>query len=132
MCFTIRRKETAEKDIVCYKVLIEEDDGTLRSPYYCLKTWKLREEQEEKLTQEKVQLKGKEYELKTATGLYTFNNKRSARLALDIMKEKTKINFRLFRCIIPKGSKYYIGSYYRNEYCSEKLIIKRKLIFNLI
>lgn len=131
MCFVISRRETADKDIICYKILIEDNDGVLRSPYY-LKIWELGEEQTEKLTQEKVQLKGKEYELKTATGLYTFDNKRSARIALDIMKERTKVNFRLFKCIIPKGSKYYIGSHYRNEYCSEKLIIKRKLIFNLI
>lgn len=132
MCFIIGGKKKADKEIVCYKILIEDKEGILRSPYY-LKIWKLKEEQTEKLTEEKVKISEKQIEKRTSTGFYTFVSRKIARTtALYVFKSKTKGNFKIFKCIIPKGSKYYVGSFYKDEFCSEKLIIKRKLIFNLI
>lgn len=131
MCFTIGETKKADRNIVCYKVLIEDKEGILRSPYY-LNAWKLKEEQVEKLTQEKINIGSYKFENRTMTGFYTFVNKDWARIALRSFRDKTKDNFKIFRCIIPKGSKYHIKAYSRDEFCSEKLIIKRQLIFNLI
>lgn len=131
MCFIIGNKKKADKDIVCYKILIEDKEGILRSPYY-LKIWKLKEEQTEKLTEEKINIGNCKFENRTITGFYTFVNKKWARIILRLFRDKTKYNFKIFRCIIPRGSKYHIKAYSRDEFCSEKLIIKRQLIFNLI
>jgi len=131
MCFIIGNKKKADKDIVCYKILIEDKEGILRSPYY-LKIWKLKEEQTEKLTKEKINIGNCKFENRTITGFYTFVNKKWARIILRLFRDKTKYNFKIFRCIIPRGSKYHIKAYSRDEFCSEKLIIKRQLIFNLI
>ena len=124
MCFTIKRVLKANRNIVCYKVLIKEN-GTLQSPYF-FKTWELGEEQTEKLTVNK----NKADEIKTVTGFYTYTNKKEAINTLRFFRRKTRGNFRVFKCIIPKSSVYYVS--FCDEFCSDKLIIKRQLIFNLI
>jgi len=133
MCFIIESDRIADKEVVCFKVLMIEEDGTLRSPYFH-KKWELGKEEIQKLNNGEVTHHGRKggesvIEKYTIDGLYTCVNKKSAKRLLGFIKSKTKIKLRIFKCIIPKGSKYFVGL---DELCSEKLIIKRQLIFNLI
>jgi hypothetical protein len=134
MCFLIREDYTAEEDMVCFKVLKIEEDGTIRSPYFH-KKWELGREEVQKLNSGKVTHHGSSgesvIERYTIDGLYTCVDKKSAKLLLRVIKSRTNVKLRIFKCVIPKGSKYFIGLD-ELELCSEKLIIKRQLIFNLI
>ena len=132
MCFIIESDHIADKEVVCFKVLMVED-GTLRSPYFH-KKWELRKEEVQKLNNGEITHCGRKggesvIEKYTIDGLYACVNKKSAKRLLRFIKSKTRIKLKIFKCIIPKGSKYFVGL---DELCSEKLIIKRQLIFNLI
>ena len=115
MCLVTSQSEPliAEKDIVVYKCLIKQAT-TLVSPYIGF-IYKLRTLYEASLG---VSVHG------TITvveeGLHAYYDKKRA---LD------KWSNEVYKCIVPKGSKYYLSKKY-GEIVSDKLIIKRKLLFN--
>lgn len=125
MCFLINKTERTKRRIVCYKILRVYKDGTIHSPYY-ITSWKINKEQKTKLT--KRESKNTNYVYST-NGFYTYKSMLTALKALSVFESKTKAKFKIFRCIIPKDTKCYFG---QGQICSEKLIVKRKLIFNLI
>lgn len=60
-------------------------------------------------------------------GFHAFTSKRA------LLKSNLKKYFStgiVFKCIIPKGSSYYISSHKR-EIVSDSIIIKRRLLFNI-
>lgn len=125
MCFKISEEGKTKKRKICYKILQVNKDGTINSPYY-MKSWKINKEQKVKLIKRPSRDTNYVY---SANGLYTYENRLTAIRELRVFGKKTKPKFYLFKCIISKDSKYFSG---QGQICSEKLIIKRKLIFNLI
>lgn len=126
MCFIISAIDKPKRKIVCYKILRVSKDGTIQSPYY-MTSWVLNKEQKTKLV--KRSSKSNKYDYYSSNGLYTYENISIALRELRKFEGKTKAKFRIFRCIIPKDTKCYFG---QGQICSERLIVKRKLIFNLI
>jgi hypothetical protein len=89
-------------------------------------SWVLNKEQKTKLV--KRSSKNTNY-IYSTNGFYTYKSMLTALKALSVFESKTKAKFKIFRCIIPKDTKCYFG---QGQICSERLIVKRKLIFNLI
>ena len=125
MCFLVNKIEKIKRRIVCYKILRVHKDGTINSPYY-MTSWKINDEQKTKLTKRKGKYISYAY---SSNGFYTYESILTALKGLSVFEGKTKAKFKIFRCIIPKDTKCYFG---QGQICSERLIVKRKLIFNLI
>ena len=115
MCLVTSQFEPliAKKDIVVYKCLIKQAT-TLVSPYIGF-IYKLR-------TLYEASLGVTIYNNTTviAEGFHAYSDKKHA---------LRKWNNEVYKCIVPKGSKYYLSTKY-GEIVSDKLIIKRKLLFN--
>lgn len=130
MCFAVESKKTvkAKKRIVCYKILVIGDDGSLNSPYY-QKEWKINKEEEESKLNIEIQNNSKI----TTNGLYSFWKKRAARIFLKELRFWSSKKYKIFKCVIPKGAEFYtMSSWCKNpQICSNRLIVKRRLIFNL-
>ena len=123
MCLKLKEGNTrlivADKDIVCYKLLLKYPDGTYHSPYQRL-PYELN-----KLMCDSVNV-WKYRSHKTwnvgAGGLHTFANFDDAKKVLY----RTFYNLGLpgfnpviVKCFIPKGTKYYYGSF-SFLFCPEK------------
>ena len=105
MCLTVDKEnfkiETAQEDIVCYKVL-EKYSGYIISPY-CKFLYEI----------------GKEYktiiEPRLRESCYEINKGFHSFLTLEDAKDEMESlhcdAFRCFRCVIPKGSKIVYGTY---------------------
>lgn len=119
--------KVAEKDIVVYKVL----DYNMGSPYYGLLYHLNR-----KITSD-LNIYDSRWHLGTQLltveeGLHSCTKRIAAYLIqryLNIYYKKSGITYSVYKAIIPKGSKYYIGL--NNDIASDALIVKRKLRFNL-
>lgn len=120
MCFIISAIDKINRKVVCYKILRVSKDSTIQSPYY-MTSWVLNKERKTKLTKTNY--------IYSTNGFYTYKNMLTALRELSVFESKTKAKFKIFRCIIPKDTKCYFG---QGQICSERLIVKRKLIFNLI
>ena len=133
MCFNINsdypEAQTAETDIICYKVL-EKDDDTLVSPY------------EKELYFKKGNTVIKEVkdfgikDNKIFEGLHSFSSLTSALKSIEIIKEEFYISdffihkisdFFIHKAIIPKKTKYYYNPL-TEEYVSLKLKVWRKAL----
>lgn len=131
MC--LRTKQTtflvAQKDIVCYKILkvvhnVGRQNKTLiRSPYYTSYTWNLGELRKSKLTSRPLKYTPYSNDRQINVGFHTFKTRREAR----INKNDIYLGV-IFKCIIPKGSKYYLGTFgEERSYASDQIIVKEKI-----
>lgn len=123
MCLQTYRKNpyTANKNIVVYKILLKSFFGKIVSPYWDF-VYKLRTLYSTSLSVRQSLYSNKLYLIDEGLHAYTSIDK----------AEKEIISFKrayIYRCIIPKGSLYYINKK-DNEIVSNQLIVKRKLWFN--
>ncbi len=116
MCLVTSQSEPliAKKDIVVYKCLIKQAT-TLVSPYIGF-VYKLR-------TLYEASLGVTIYKDVTviAEGFHAYYDKK---------KSLHKWSNEVYKCIVPKGSTYYISSD-NKEIVADKIVIKRKLWFNI-
>ena len=112
-----KKPKKAEKDIIVYKILDKYCVSPYRGFMYNLGV--------------KYNTDMESYNGQFTKGLYihagfhAFTSKR-ALLKSSLKKEKSAI---AFKCVIPKGSSYYISSC-KKEIVSDSIIIKRRLLFN--
>lgn len=124
MCLRTKMLEPAiaQKDIVVYKWLNEKEDK-LYAPYYRHFNYTLNKEHKTFL----FCIYGT-----VNDGFHSIKNRITAVFHYAKYGCINKAN--LFKCVIPKGSKYYTGqdtSGSNKGFASDTIIIKRKLIFNL-
>lgn len=105
MCLIVGKEEfkieTAQEDIVCYKVL-EKYSGYIISPY-CKFLYEIGKEYKTIIEPRFI---GFCYEI--YKGFHSFLTLEDAR---DEMESLLCVAFRCFRCVIPKGSKIVYGIY---------------------
>ena len=121
--------EIAQEDIVCYKYYIVEKKGgkeKLISPYYRVPAPNLNEVVSTKL--DKISLPTG-FDIKDSAyytireGFHSF--KCLKHVIQDIDTWIKYPNYKIFKCVIPKGTKYYEGkSNESSSYCSESIILK--------
>lgn len=121
MCLYTKWKEPkkAKKDIIVYKILRENCISPYRGFSYNLGV-KYDTDME---SYEGISSKG----IVINVGFHAFTSKRA------LFKSNVNKYFstgEAFKCIIPKGSLYYISSC-KKEIVSDSIIIKRKLLFNI-
>ena len=113
-----KKPKKTEKDIIVYKILSKNCISPYRGFAYDLGV--------------KYDTDMESYEGMSTNGLYieagfhAFTSKRA--LLKSCVKESFPIGV-AFKCIIPKGSSYYISSC-KKEIVSDSIIIKRRLLFN--
>lgn len=123
MCLETCNKNpyTANKNIVVYKILLKSFFKEIVSPYWGF-VYKLRTLYSTPLSVRQSLHSNKLYLIEAGLHAYT-----------SIDKAKKEIVYftraSIYRCIIPKGSLYYINEK-DNEIISNQLIVKRKLWFN--
>lgn len=113
-----KKPKKAKKDIIVYKILDENCISPYRGFAYNLGV--------------KYDTNMKSYKEMFISGLYIyvgFHAFTSKRALLKSYLKKEFISAVAFKCIIPKGSSYYISSC-KKEIVSESIIIKRRLLFN--
>lgn len=120
MCLYTRWKKPkkAEKDIIVYKILNKDCASPYRGFKYNLGV---------KYDTDMESFKGMFTSgLYIESGFHAFTSKRA--LLKSFLKKEFK-SAKAFKCIIPKGSSYYISSC-KKEIVSDSTIIKRRLLFN--
>lgn len=120
MCLYTRWKKPkkAEKDIVVYKILHKNCISPYRGFEYDLGV--------------KYDTDMESFKSQYTNGLYIdvgFHAFTSKRALLKSGLKRDFIPGVAFKCIIPKGSSYYISSC-KKEIVSDSIIIKRRLLFN--
>lgn len=120
------KPKVAEKDIVVYKVL----NHNMLSPYYGL-SYPLNRKITSKLLCYDHEWSPRTPIFNIEEGLHAYTKRRVAYARqhdLNILTKESVV-YSVYKAIIPKGSKYYIGL--DNDIASDALIVKRKLWFNL-
>jgi len=127
MCLTVKKRsciQTAKKDIIAYKVLLSNGHNEIISPYENFK-YKL-----SKLYRLNDSL-SKECDNSIEKGYHSFVTNKGVKKELKFwytLSCTDDFNAKVFKCIIPKGSKYYVGTYDDNKsYCSDQIIILEEL-----
>lgn len=120
MCLYTRWKKPkkVEKDIIVYKILDKDCVSPYRGFFYNLGV--------------KYDTDIESYGSQFTDGLYIdagFHAFTSKRALLKSSRRKELKSVVAFKCIIPKGSSYYISSC-KKEIVSDSIIIKRRLLFN--
>ena len=112
MCLTAthRRVKIAKEDIVCYKLL----DSKLKSPFKGFK-YKLN-----KLTVSNLDIPDEDKDI--YKGLHAYQNISSANSDIKGIRLFFGIITDVYKAIIPKGSRYYLGKH--NDIVSNQMIIK--------
>lgn len=122
MCLTINRKshkQTAKRDIVVYKIVEQVVfSKRLRTPYQFTPI-KIGEKYDSII---RLYNDGIEYIVTKA--LHSLKTRKEA---IEAAKDITGCNYdqHIVRCVIPKGSEYYVGKFYDwNGYASSSIIYK--------
>ena len=114
-------KETTKEDMVCYKVYVSFE-GKLVSPYMRSPMPNMNE-----ITKTRL---GKPYGSGRCVdeGFHSFANLEDAlKIGADIPQLYDIV---IIKCIIPKDSKCYVGSFWgMTSYCSESIILKEIVIY---
>lgn len=123
MCLETCNKNpyTANKNIVVYKILLKSFFKEIVSPYWGF-VYKLRTLYSTSLSVRQSLHSNKLYLIEA--GLHAYTSIDKAKKEIVYFNRAT-----IYRCIIPKGSLYYINEK-DNEIVSNQLIVKRKLWFN--
>lgn len=116
-----RNPYTANKNIVVYKILLKSFFGEIISPYLNF-VYKLRTLYSTSLSVRQSLHSNKIYLIEK--GLHAYTSIDKAKENLIYFSKAT-----IYRCIIPKGSLYFINED-DNEIASNRLIVKRRLWFN--
>ena len=124
MCFIIDKDNPngriAEKDIMCYKTLYSYINTQLNARIFRSLFFDFRYVENELYELEKPKALVNENGL-INRGFHSFTKVNTALNGL--FAERV-----LVQCIIPKGSEYYVNNH-NNEYVSNKIIIKKLLIY---
>lgn len=136
MCLTSKsnKLEVAEKDIVCYKCMaFDELEELFRTPYQYVSI-----EKEIISGKKPFCAKGGLKKFKDKDGnicfegglIHTFKSLKDAKELCDFWREGV-----IFKCIIPKGTKYVLGQFesFINDYCTSyasKKIIFKGIVYN--
>ena len=110
-----KKPKKAKRDIIVYKIL----DRYCKSPYRGF-AYNLGVKYDTDMKSFKGMFTSGIY---IDVGFHAFTSKRA------LLKSSLKSGV-AFKCIIPKGSSYYI-SYCKKEIVSDSIIIKRRLLFNI-
>jgi len=115
MCFIIDYNKhpevkIAKKDIRCYKNLIKDKESKLISPYYNFE-YELGKRESTEMRKQNIIIQA---------GFHTYSCKYKALSKKYFSSELT------FKAIIPKGSRYYYSSVYK-EYVSNSIVITEKI-----
>ena len=123
MCLETYKRDpyTANKNIIVYKILLKSFFGEIISPYWGF-VYKLRTLYSTSLSVRQSLHSNKLYLIEK--GLHAYTSIDKAKEEIEFFNKAT-----IYRCIIPKGSLYYINEQ-DNEIVSNQLIVKRKLWFN--
>lgn len=108
------KPKIAEEDIICYKFYIRLFGGLIVSPYIGIIAPKIGA-----ITNTEL---GKPYGPKKRVdeGFHSFKILEDVKSVIN--KWKSKFDLVIFKCIIPKGSLYYLGKFNKYEsYCSDKI-----------
>ena len=111
-------KETTKEDMVCYKVYVSFE-GKLRSPFRGSLAPNMNEVTKTRL--------GKPYGIGSCVdeGFHSFATLEDAINESECWTRHYDCDPIIVRCIIPKDSKCYIGSFWgKTAYCSESIILK--------
>ena len=121
MCLVLKADEVkvAESDIICYKVVLKTDEDFVT--YYRRSKVKLGCTYESELVVEDGFNTSLNQVKVVEKGLHTFDCTLHASYFMDSNFNQDSV---LIQCVIPKGSKYYVGCFnsYYNSYASEKLV----------
>lgn len=121
--------EIAQEDIVCYK-LYKLRDNKLLSPYREVVAPNINEVTNTVLDRACVfSYKGNHVNYSVSRGFHSYknisNSKEELRFWIHFLAYS---NVRIFKCIIPKGTKYYEGKFGDfPSYCSESIILKETI-----
>lgn len=116
------KPKIAEEDIICYKFYIRYIGGLTVSPYIGIIAPKIGA-----ITNTEL---GKPYRPDNNHTYYGFKRVYEGFHSFKILEDvksvvnkwKSKFNLVIFKCIIPKGSLYYLGKFNKYEsYCSDKI-----------
>ena len=128
MCFYVKkhqRKQIAENDIKCWKLLRENDYGNscfLVSEFYDFR-YVLNKLYEEKLKIKKLEpyerLDNNDYNRVIRQGLHSYSS-------YDKAKYGSHFLLKIYSAIIPKGAEYYYNKKHQ-EYVSTQIIITKEL-----
>lgn len=126
MClYTTQKKPMiAVNDIVCYKICLKlKEENIFVAPYvqkYIYRIGELHTEPDFQCEAESVWTYGPTAYNKVDKGFHSFVNKYDAMRFIFEFSDRI-----IFKCIIPKGSRYYHGEYNSNgdSYCSDSIII---------
>ena len=108
----------AKKDIICYKIYVKKG-GHLSSPYldHIPSIQNFTELEPHPISDD-----DKRYIINK--GFHSFKHLKDAKIEIQLYPFLYDNNV-IYKCIIPKGSKYYRGFFDRSiSYCSESLILK--------
>ena len=128
--------KVAESDIITYKVLeVVEDETTGKESFYSplsqnslqynigkLYTEHIGRTEDVQDSYDMVRGIEKCKYTKTTTGLYSFKDINAARALLIMLTQNLLRKYKIFRCEVPKGSKYY-SSNKEDEIVSDNLVI---------
>ena len=121
--------EIAQEDIVCY-TLYKLRDNKLLSPYREVVAPNINEVTNTVLDRACVfSYKGNHVNYSVSRGFHSYknisNSKEELRFWIHFLAYS---NVRIFKCIIPKGTKYYEGKFGDfPSYCSESIILKETI-----
>ena len=112
--------EIAQEDIVCYKFYELYDNGKLFSPYQGSHAPAINKVTNTLL--DRAYLSNYRAAYMVSRGFHSF------KYINDLIKELDfwlYSDIKIFKCIIPKGTKYYEGKFNNSpSYCSESIILK--------
>ena len=115
MCLIYARIKETTEDIVCYKMYVSFE-GKLVSPYMRFPIPNINE-----ITKTRL---GKPYGIGSCVdeGFHSFATLEDAINESECLARNGEYNPIIVRCIIPKDSKCYIGSFWgRTSYCSDSI-----------
>ena len=114
--------EIAQEDIVCYKIYILIEDELL-SPYQGMPAPAINEVTNTLL--DRAYLSNYRGAYMISKGFHSFKYLDDLINELDFWQS---FDIKIFRCIIPKGTKYYEGKFGDfPSYCSESIILKETI-----
>ena len=125
MCLLFAKIKETTEDIICYKVYISFDNK-LRSPYMRFPAPNMNEVANTVLDRGYLgRAKDNNLAYMVNRGFHSF------KYIDDLTKELyfwQSSDVKIFKCIIPKGTKYYEGKFDESSsYCSESIILKETI-----
>ena len=122
MCLVDAKIKETTEDIVCYKVYLSSE-GKLRAPFMRFLAPNINEVVNTVLDRAYLHKCGSNnLEYMVNRGFHSFKYFEGLTKELDFWKT---YHVRIFKCTIPKGTKYYEGKFAGNSsYCSESIILK--------